>query len=150
MKIGMWPVAALVLLTARQPAAADNFREMQVGQRTAGFIGIRLQMNLGSAQREVPSARLAMGLVRYDKSQLTALHRPTPAWLEFGASRKGHPEFYVAGRPLTVAQNRLGIDQTTAVVVGVGLIAIAAAVAVSMKEDDDKEARCQGIGVCPD
>ena len=151
MKIGMWPAAAVLLALASQPAAAaGDFREAQVARPTAGFVGIRLRMDMGASHRAVPQARFAMGLVHHDPVRGSALQRSTPAWLELGASRSGRPEFYVAGQRFTNLRNRLGIDRTTAAVIGVGVIAVAVAVAVSMSDDDDRQAHCQGVGVCPE
>ena len=122
----------------------------EVARPIAGFVGIRLRMDMGASHRAVPQARFAMGLVHHDAAPGGTLQRSTPSWLELGASRSGRAEFYVAGQQFTDLQNRLGVDRTTAAVIGVGVIAVAAAVAISMGDDDDEQAHCQGVGVCPE
>lgn len=138
-------VLAAGLMTASQPAFASEALNVGSVQKASGaFGGLSLRLGKNNAGRLSPSARFQLATTSYEQSSSAGL-RPTlqQSAFEFGLSKKGRANFYVAGQEVSGFKQRMGLTPlATALVVG-GLAAGAVVVAKLADDDDDELNRYQ-------
>lgn len=117
-------VAASALMMSQAGLAAEDLRDLAAPRedRAAAFVGatIRLQGGVTSAPR--PTARLRMLSYRlYDDGRASHSSR-FPRTVELGFRDRGGPKIFIAGKELSHSQQKLGMDRSSQVLVGILLL----------------------------
>jgi|GEM_PF-2097509 len=111
-----------------QPCAANTGHTALFVQRPAEYVGLGIQLPLGTRSKPKPTMRLQvrLGYRAQDQANASApIYRPKG--LEFGLSRTGQPALFFNGETAMNAQTRLGFGgsgSNTALIIGGVLLAV--------------------------
>jgi hypothetical protein len=141
------------LLASAQPAPAQDVQNFEPTYRkTVGFAGLVVRMNVQD-QGFKPTARLGLGLTHRSSSAGGAFqsHGFQGSALEFGLSKFGKADFYVAGQKLTDAKARFGLAPLAVAALVAGGVAVGGVALASLHNGQPRDPKTgcpKGVEVC--